>query len=134
MAHSAYTVATVAVMDMHDNIDGPEKVNIYLRALYGLRATCPGVQRSINIIVSGYHHVPVMTASSGQDMSIPQATQPLPAFPLDQQIAYTANGLASLDEIPFGELDAFAIDWSNIATDASQYPMQSADQTTALQV
>ncbi|KXT14832.1 hypothetical protein AC579_4091 [Pseudocercospora musae] len=121
IAYSAYTAATVAVLDMHDGIPGSQgRVNTYLRALYGIRASCPGIQFSIDIIVKSFDQKP-SAAGTPREPTEPnggtlEATA-LPAFPIfdySDPAAYSWPNQGDLISPAFGDLDPFAIEWSRM--------------------
>ena len=65
MAYCAYTGATVAMLELYDGVEGSQaRVNTFLRALYCVRTSCPGIQRSIDIIIKGLEHVPHAPSST----------------------------------------------------------------------
>jgi len=123
MAYCAYTAATVAMLDMHDGTEGSQaRVNTYLRALYGVRTSCPGIQRSIDIVIKAFeyrkpsHPQPPTTSTQVAVERAPEPDQ-LPAFPFDE--FYDIAGLDPMNQtvLPFGSLDPFAMDWSLMADD-----------------
>jgi len=123
MAYCAYTAATVAMLDLHDGTEGSQaRVNTYLRALYGVRTSCPGIQRSIDIIIKAFEYrkpsqpqPPTIT----NPVAVKRTPEPdqLPAFPFDE--FYGSAGLDPFNQtaLPFGSLDPFAMDWSLMAND-----------------
>lgn len=123
-AYCAYTAATVAMLDLHDHIEGSQqRVNTYLRILYGVRTSCPGIQRSIDIIIDGFSRVTPAAPSA----PMPPTSQPgvmqermegfdmLPAFPFDNYNDLTGLNMGDNSAVPFGSLDAYAFDWSLLA-------------------
>ena len=121
MAYCAYNAATVAILDLHDGVDGSQaRLSTYLRALYSVRATCPGIQRSIDIVIKAMDDcepsssaIPAALATAGK----PKDPDPLPMFPFDDANGF--SGLCAQDQyaLPFGSLDPFAMDWSLMAND-----------------
>ena len=122
MAYCAYTAATIAVMDIRDGVEGSrKKYDTYLRALYGVRPSCPGMQRSIDILIKVFDTRPVSGELIGQVS--PPAANPnqfdiLPAFPFDQVYTHGQTDFVNTGSLPFGELDPFAYEWSTIPNDA----------------
>lgn len=123
-AYCAYTAATVAMLDLHDHIEGSQqRVNTYLRILYGVRTSCPGIQRSIDIIIDGFSRVtPAAPSTMAPATSQPGITQDrvegfdmLPAFPFDNYNDLTGLNMSDNNAVPFGSLDAYALDWSLLA-------------------
>lgn len=116
MAYCSYTAATVAVLDMADGVDGSQRaVNTYLRALYSIRKGCPGIQRSIDIILKAFEASGSSAFSPAFQFepSDPVAqADPLPMFPLDatvDMLQYQSSD--DFSTVPFGDLDPFA-EWS----------------------
>lgn len=119
MAYCAYTAATVAMLDLHDGVEGSHaRVNTFLRALYGLRKSCPGIQRSIDIIIKGLDYSQptkhLVSTQSGPDGRLDQP-DPLPAFPFHEYLESNEWNAVSQENLPFGSLDPYAIDWTQIA-------------------
>ena len=131
MAYCAYTAATVAMLELYDGVEGSQaRVNTFLRALYCVRTSCPGIQRSIDIIIKGLEYVPAASSSSAASMTdvfrnpLPQPPDPLPVFPVDGvEIADDWN-LDSQTAMPFGSLNPYAIDWTLLTDDAFNWDWQ----------
>lgn len=121
MAYCAYTAATVAMLDLYDGVEGSHaRVNIFLRALYGLRKSCPGIQRSIDIIIKGFDYsrsTTVSAASQSVRDGRPDPPDPLPAFPIHEYLETEAWNSIGQNNLPFGSLDPYAIDWTQVADD-----------------
>ena len=120
MSYGAYIAGTVAVQDVKDHVNGAhQKVNTVLRVLSAIRSSCPGIQRSIDIIAQC-----LATASSKQTPSSqPSQTQvireeiavfdQMPTFPLnDFDFDFNAPIGAS---VPFSSLEPFNTHWSGIS-------------------
>lgn len=117
MCYCAYTAATVAVQDTRDQILGAkERLDTYLRALRATRASCPGIQRSIEIILSCVesNDKPSSTTNNTQDSSILPPQLPLeemPAFPhnIGHANVLDAMDMGNIDSLPqsFLYLDSF---------------------------
>lgn len=121
MAYCTYTAATVAMLDLHDGIHSSQmRLNTYLRALYSVRSSCPGIQRSIDIIIKALAHSrPTKAASPGAVVAPqqPEEPAPLPMFPFDEMYDFNVQGMQEQGDLPFGSLDPFATDWSFMAND-----------------
>ena len=117
MAYCAYTAATVALQDLHDGIEGSQmRVNVFLRALYGLRSGTPGIQRSIDIIVRN------LDRSRHADRSAAAAVQQTPeSLAGDRKMngmgggGFGGGGMEGEDEfslqaLPYDALPAFPFD------------------------
>jgi hypothetical protein len=98
------------MLDLHDQIEGSQqRVNTYLRILYGVRTSCPGIQRSIDIIIDGFSRV----TPAAPSVQAPASSQP--GFPFDNYNDFTGLNMNDNNAIPFGSLDAYALDWSMLA-------------------
>lgn len=119
MAYCAYIAATVAMLDLYDGVEGSHaQVNTFLRALYGLRKSCPGIQRSIDIIIKGFNYSrPTNPSALNQSAPDGKSDQrdPLPAFPINEYLETDDWNAISQNTLPFGSLDPYAIDWTQIA-------------------
>ncbi|KAI6864190.1 hypothetical protein KC343_g2204 [Hortaea werneckii] len=121
MAYCAYIAATVAMLDLHDHIRGSQtRLNMYLRALYSARSSCPVIQRSIDIIVKAMEYrrprqVDLEKAPIGNQG--PTDPDPLPMFPFDEYNVFGTMDLQTQSTLPFGALDPFATDWCFMADD-----------------
>lgn len=121
MAYCAYTAATVAMLDLHDSVEGSQaRVNTFLRALYSVRTSCPGIQRSIDIVIKGFEYSR-QSKSSGPSKSIsgdtPGQPDPLPAFPIQEYSEFDDWNAFSQHTLPFGSLDPYALDWTLMEDD-----------------
>lgn len=118
MAYCAYTAATVALLDLHDQIDGSQaRLNTFLRTLYSLRTSCPGIQRSIDIVIKAMATIPPTQPLRSELHTVPERPNdpgPLPMFPLDDLDAFSNPNHAALR---FGTLDPFAMDWPVLTDD-----------------
>lgn len=110
MSYSAYTAATVALQDLHDGLDGAQaKINTCLRALYGVRSSCPGIQTSINIIIRNLDRRPVAPQPQiEQRQRYPSAMDTLPTYPFDGGWDEMDPALGDFSTLPFNGLDNFA--------------------------
>lgn len=128
MAYCAYTAATVGILEMADGVEGSQqRVNTYLRALYGARYSCPGIQRSIDIIVDGFNRkagistqVNGLQSTTAADAIYTNEPSVLPAFVGEPQDAFTNYGWpeeGSMSTVPFGGLDPFAMEWAQVPMD-----------------
>lgn len=83
MAYCIYTAATIVVEDLKEGYPGArERTSFFLRALEGARTSCPGIQRSIDVIKS--HLPPVFDTDPSLNRGrFPELqTDPsMPAFP-----------------------------------------------------
>ncbi|KAF4450509.1 hypothetical protein F53441_6364 [Fusarium austroafricanum] len=130
MAYCTYTAATVVVQDLKDGRPGTvERFKTFTRALNAIRASCPGIQRSIDILTA-------VLESNGGTTSVNQGTEepegeadpdvPLPAlcqFPQIPVFPYLDFGTMSTDRPddanpdttastnPFFDLDSFPQLW-----------------------
>ncbi|KAF4958105.1 hypothetical protein FGADI_2663 [Fusarium gaditjirri] len=80
MAYCTYTAATVVVQDMKNGRpDTANRFKMFMRALNAITVSCPGIQRSIDILTKG------MGTAAEQDKEIPptalEQTPQMPAFP-----------------------------------------------------
>lgn len=125
MAYCAYIAATVAVQDAKDHISGAQhRVETFVRVLSATRYSCPGIQRSLDIIKQS------MSLPIAEVVTQPEASQPpipdpifdvfnsMPTFPLNCSVPgfNTSTGMTTSAEtvlMPFTELDPFSYQWSN---------------------
>ncbi|KAF2159608.1 hypothetical protein M409DRAFT_29927 [Zasmidium cellare ATCC 36951] len=145
MAYCAYTAATVGILEMADGVEGSQqRVNTYLRALYGARYSCPGIQRSIDIIVDGFNrkvnpgiasHVNGPQTTSSADAGYSMEPNVLPAFVSEQQEAFANYGWPGEDggmsTVPFGGLDPFAMEWAQVPIDTFDDFLAASQQDTS---
>ncbi|EMT68806.1 hypothetical protein FOC4_g10004894 [Fusarium odoratissimum] len=110
MAYCTYTAATVVVQDMKNGRpDTAERFKMFMRALDAITVSCPGIQRSIDILTKGLGTV----VEQDQEMSpaVPEQAPQIPAFP------YT----------DFGYIFAEGVDETSHDTTASSNPFFSLD-------
>lgn len=146
MAYCAYTAATVGVLEMADGVEGSQgRVNTYLRALYGARYSCPGIQRSIDIIVDGFSRKQAIGAQRPPDGQLPSTSSAemsyavelnvLPAFVSDQQERFNNYGWPGEDGtmpvVPFGGLDPYPMEWAQIPMDTFDDFMNASQQDSS---
>lgn len=120
MSYCAYIAGTVAVQDVKDHIDGArQKVNTALRVLSAIRTSCPGIQRSMDIIAQCLATVssdPTPTSQSTQTQAVREEIavfDQMPTFPLnDFDFDFNAPINAS---VPFSSLEPFNTHWSGIS-------------------
>lgn len=129
MCYCAYTAATVAVQDTRDEVPGAShRLKTYLRALKSTKASCPGIQRSIEIIASCVrpNTLEPSTTSGASKSHVgdepvhpPQLfTEDMPAFPHDidhsnqlldgmdmDSLSAPPQSFLYLDSFPQGSLD-----------------------------
>ncbi|KAG7426450.1 Nitrogen assimilation transcription factor nit-4 [Fusarium oxysporum f. sp. raphani] len=116
MAYCTYTAATVVVQDMKAGRPGTsERFKMFMRALNAITVSCPGIQRSIDILTKG------LGTAVEQDQEIPpavpeQAPQ-IPAFPYTDFGYIFAEGVdetshdTTTSSNPFFSLDSFPHLW-----------------------
>lgn len=123
MAYCTYTAATVVVQDMKDGRAGTkERFETFMRALNAIRASCPGIQRSIDILTRGLDsHEKEKVANpsvsqgdrdaEGMMPSIQAQLPQMPAFPYHDfgSAVYDGAEIGSMD--PFFDLDSFPELW-----------------------
>lgn len=118
MAYCAYTAATVALCDMKDGIAGAgKKVNTFLRALYSVCSSCPGIRKSIDIIIKNFDIVPeVQNISTPMNITPAEIIDfnPFPAFPFDFNTPNFQVSLPESNSLVFGDLDSYAHEWSTL--------------------
>ena len=111
MSYSAYTAATVALQDLHDGIEGSQaKINTCLRALYGVRSSCPGIQSSINIIIRNLDRRPLAPKphqTEQQVQQLPTASDTLPSYPFGGGWDEMDPSLGDFSTLPFNAMDSF---------------------------
>jgi hypothetical protein len=120
MAYCTYTAATVVVQDMKDGRPGTKgRFETFMRALNAIRASCPGIQRSIDILTRGLESneraktarpsVVLQNESVGDEAQyqVPQ----IPAFPYHDFSYAFADGTDSTGMNPFFDLDSFPHLW-----------------------
>lgn len=121
ISYCAYTAATVALQDLESRVTGAhERLNTYLGALHGVRRSCPGIQRSIDMIIK-HMNPSVVHTEDGVLLSSQTAQQmtleALPAFPFNATEEYYEPLNRQPDSLQFGSLDLFAHEWSSISDD-----------------
>ncbi|KAJ4111040.1 hypothetical protein NW760_006227 [Fusarium oxysporum] len=116
MAYCTYTAATVVVQEMKNGRpDTAERFKMFMRALNAITVSCPGIQRSIDILTKG------LGTAVEQDQEIPpavpeQAPQ-IPAFPYTDFGYIFAEGVdetshdTTTSSNPFFSLDSFPHLW-----------------------
>ncbi|KAF4415858.1 pathway-specific regulatory [Fusarium acutatum] len=78
MAYCTYTAATVIVQDMKNGRpDTTQRFKMFMRALNAMTVSCPGIQRSIDILTRGLGAVSVEQESP----AFPEQAPQIPAFP-----------------------------------------------------
>lgn len=125
MAYCAYTAATVVVQDCRDGLPGAnEKVDTYMRALNGLRASCPGISRSIDIITRWLQqpHQPVTTGavSTMEQEQIDDAfLGQMPTFPFHDTVSQSMD--AQMEPAMFSTssslFDSYPKEWFDFTDD-----------------
>jgi hypothetical protein len=109
MAYCIYTAASAMIQDVKaGDLDTTAKMRTLLRALEGGKATCPVVQRSLDIINNSLHS-PLTEPPSSIDTTDGLVRNYLPAFPYpDAQIDCTNEGnFRTMDLNAFSLLDCF---------------------------
>lgn len=103
MAYCIYTAASVTVQDARtgDTL-AVDKIDTFVRALEGSCKTCPGVQRSLDIIRSNLAHS--LKRASNPTQPDTQSNDYLPAFP-----HCDAGGLSS--QVEMNEFIDFDPNW-----------------------
>ncbi|KAF5261391.1 hypothetical protein FOXYS1_7927 [Fusarium oxysporum] len=123
MAYCTYTAATVVVQDMKNGRpDTAERFKMFIRALNAITVSCPGIQRSINILTKG------LGTAVEQDQEIqpavPEQAPQIPAFPYTDFGYIFAEGVdeTSHNTItssnPFFSLDSFPQLWFDEFSDS----------------
>lgn len=123
MAYCAYVAATVAVQDAQDNIAGAsQNVDTFIRVLSGLRATCPGIQRSLDIIKQSMQQ-PATPSSNQPDSAVMANSAPvlnvtdnMSMFPFNSFLPETDFG-SGLGNACFTDLDFYTYQWSDLPED-----------------
>lgn len=120
MAYCVYTGASTTVQDVRDGDNSAlEKIQTYIRALTGSCKTCPGVQRSLDIIQNSITN---LTNDAQLTLTRPeQLTTFLPAFPRSDLPSTTIQGnddelynfdaFAMLECFPEEHFDQLGSDW-----------------------
>ncbi|KAF4345145.1 pathway-specific regulatory [Fusarium beomiforme] len=109
MAYCTYTAATVVVQDMKDGRPGTvERFNMFMRALNAITDSCPGIQRSIDILTRGLGTSRAITSTDAQPPNYGITSEPsqLPQIPV---FPYT----------DLGNLSAHVVDGTSHETTAS---------------
>ncbi|KAH7196430.1 fungal-specific transcription factor domain-containing protein [Fusarium flagelliforme] len=113
MAYCTYTAATVVVKDMKDGRPGTKtRFETFMRALNAIRTSCPGIQRSIDILTRGLNSSdgPKTTASNEkngvEETQSAQGQGQMPAFPY-----YDFSDCVETSINPFFDLDSFPQLW-----------------------
>ncbi|KAG7406089.1 hypothetical protein Forpe1208_v014203 [Fusarium oxysporum f. sp. rapae] len=123
MAYCTYTAATVVVQDMKNGRpDAAERFKMFMRALNAITVSCPGIQRSIDILKKGLG----TAVEHDQELppAVPEQAPQIPAFP------YTDFGYIFAEEVdetshdtttssnPFFSLDSFPQLWFDEFSDS----------------
>ncbi|KAG4262832.1 hypothetical protein FPRO03_10195 [Fusarium proliferatum] len=116
MAYCTYTAATVVVQDMKNGRpDTTQRFKMFMRALNSITVSCPGIQRSIDILTRGLGRVSVEQGPP----AFPEQASQIPAFPYTDFGYIFAEGVdetshdTSTDSNPFFNLDSFPQLWFN---------------------
>uniref|UniRef100_A0A0D2Y6Z6 Zn(2)-C6 fungal-type domain-containing protein n=1 Tax=Fusarium oxysporum (strain Fo5176) TaxID=660025 RepID=A0A0D2Y6Z6_FUSOF len=123
MAYCTYTAATVVVQDMKNGRpDTAERFKMFIRALNAITVSCPGIQRSINILTKG------LGTAVEQDQEIqpavPEQAPQIPAFPYTDFGYIFAEGVdetshdTTTSSNPFFSLDSFPQLWFDEFSDS----------------
>lgn len=110
MAYCIYTAASVVVQDARtgDTL-AVDKIDTFIRALEGSCKTCPGVQRSLDLIRSNLAHPPQQSRTMRPEIP---SHEYLPAFPHHQTEVFNSqvemSGIIDFD--PNWLLDSFPED------------------------
>ncbi|EXJ70401.1 uncharacterized protein A1O5_06469 [Cladophialophora psammophila CBS 110553] len=95
MAYCTYTAATIAVQDLREGLAGSsQRTRTYLSALTAVKSSCPGIQRSVDIIMAsiGSSWNLDMLEDDLPDSYAILASHPMPAFPFyDQNLNAALN-------------------------------------------
>ncbi|KAG5760441.1 hypothetical protein H9Q72_011441 [Fusarium xylarioides] len=120
MAYCTYTAATVVVQDMKDGRpDTTQRFKMFMRALNAITVSCPGIQRSIDILTRGLGTVSVEQSPP----AFPEQAPQIPAFPYTDFGYIFAEGLdgtshdTTASSNPFFNLDSFPQLWFNEFSD-----------------
>ncbi|KAH7147522.1 fungal-specific transcription factor domain-containing protein [Fusarium sp. MPI-SDFR-AT-0072] len=123
MAYCTYTAATVVLQDMKNGRpDTAERFKMFMRALNAITVSCPGIQRSIDILKKGLG----TAVEHDQELppAVPEQAPQIPAFP------YTDFGYIFAEEVdetshdtttssnPFFSLDSFPQLWFDEFSDS----------------
>ena len=112
MAYCTYTAATVVVQDMKDGRPGTtQRFETFMRALNAIRASCPGIQKSIDILTRGLNSSDGQHTAESKEKGLAEETQgqgsQMPAFPY-----YDFSDCVEAGSIkPFFDLDSFPQLW-----------------------
>jgi hypothetical protein len=110
IAYTAYCAATVALQDLHEGVEGSQtRVNTYLRALYGVRSSCPGIQRSIDIIIRNLEKRAPVVDTHTEAAKTPRLPDldALPAFPFDANCDLVNFSAGDIDDFGIASMDSF---------------------------
>lgn len=116
MAYCTYTAATVVVQDMKNGRpDTRQRFKMFMRALNAITVSCPGIQRSIDILTRGLGTVSV----EREPPAFPKQAPQIPAFPYTdfeymfaEGVDETSHEMATSSN-PFFNLDSFPQLWFN---------------------
>lgn len=123
MAYCAYIAATVAVQDARDNVVGASQtVETFVRVLSGLRATCPSIQRSLDIIAQSMQQ-PIPQKTLWNEISEPSNHSNLTTT-IDEMPMFPVNCLipgmemeSGIPNVSFTDLDPYTYQWFNLPED-----------------
>ncbi|KAF5623594.1 regulatory protein [Fusarium sp. NRRL 25303] len=120
MAYCTYTAATVVVQDMKNGRpDTTQRFKMFMRALNAITVSCPGIQRSIDILTRGLGAVSV----EQEPPAFPEQAPQIPAFPYTDFEYMFAEGVdetsheTATSSNPFFNLDSFPQLWFNEFSD-----------------
>ncbi|KAF5693641.1 regulatory protein [Fusarium denticulatum] len=120
MAYCTYTAATVVVQDMKNGRhDTTQRFKMFMRALNAITVSCPGIQRSIDILTRGLGTVSV----AQEPPAFPEQAPQIPAFPYTDFGYVFAEGVdetshdTATSSNPFFNLDSFPQLWFNEFSD-----------------
>jgi hypothetical protein len=124
MAYCTYTAATVVVQDMKNGRAGTtERFKMFMRALNAITVSCPGIQRSIDILTRGLGATTVEQEGVSA-LEIPPAVPQMPVFPYtDFGYVFAEGGDetshdTSTSSDPFFSLDSFPQLWLDEFSDS----------------
>ena len=120
MSYCAYIASSVAIQDVKDHVLGArQKVDTALRVLSAITNSCPGIQRSMDIIeqclatVSSDPAPPSQTTQPQPDEEDSAVFDQMPTFPLND---FDFDFNAPINHaLPFSSLEPFNTHWSGIS-------------------
>ncbi|KAF5642452.1 pathway-specific regulatory [Fusarium tjaetaba] len=120
MAYCTYTAATVVVQDMKSGRpDTTQRFKMFMRALNAITVSCPGIQRSIDILTRGLGTVSV----EQEPPAFPEQAPQIPAFPYTDFSYIFSEGVdetshdTTASSNAFFNLDSFPQLWFNEFSD-----------------